>query len=84
MDYCGKEYDDMINELVPFDMEIIHTTSGINETCIYQYELFEKSKEDKVLFQENDYLYLPDTGGEIVSAVEEFDFVTPYDHPDKY
>lgn len=84
LDYCPQEYSDLIEELVPFEYEIHRTASGINETCLYQYRLFEKSDEDVVLFQEYDYLWLPDTGKELMSAVEELDFATPYDHPDKY
>lgn len=82
-DYCPPEYTQMIESLVPFTKEIIHTQIGINETCLKQYDLYEKTTEDKVLFIECDYLWVG-SGKTIVQAIEELDFVSPYDHPDKY
>jgi len=83
-DHCGEDYDKMIKKIVPFPHDIKHTSLGIDGTCRLQYEMYEATDEDAVLFQEADYLYLPDAGKEIVEAVEKLDFVTPYDHPDKY
>lgn len=84
LDYCPQEYVDLIEQTCPFEYEIRQHTLGINETCLLQYRLYEKSNEDKVLFQEYDYLWLPNTGKDLVSALGGFDFVTPYNHPDKY
>jgi hypothetical protein len=84
LDHCDESYVRMIEEEVPFEYEICNTAIGINNTCLLQYKLFEERGEEKALFQEGDYLWLPNTGKEIMQAVDEFDFVTPYDHPDKY
>jgi hypothetical protein len=83
-DYCPIKYDQMIADIVPFEKEIHHTSIGINETCLMQYDMFEQEDEKDVLFQEYDYLWLPDTGEEIVKGLEHMSYVTPYDHPDKY
>lgn len=83
-DYCPPKYDKMIRDIVPFEFEIHHTSLGINKTCLMQYEMYDKSDEPCVLFQEYDYLWLPDTGTSLEEGVVYFDYVTPYDHPDKY
>ena len=84
LDYCNEDYDRMIESLVPFEKEVRHTAFGINETCLLQYTLYERSNEDKVLFQEGDYLFVPKTGKEIEQALDTLPFLSPYDHPDKY
>lgn len=83
-DYCDTSYTKMIEDVVPFEIDIQHTALGINGTCLLQYKLFQDSNEDIVLFQEYDYFWKPNTGSEIIKALEELDFITPYDHPDKY
>lgn len=82
--FCNSEYNDLIERIVPFEYEIIHTALDINASCLNQYDLFLKSGEDKVLFQEYDYVWMPNTGQEVINATNHFDFVTPYDHLDKY
>jgi len=40
--------------------------------------------ETPFLFVEDDYFFLPNSGEKIVSALKEFPFITPYDHPGYY
>jgi len=80
-DHCPLTYDKMIREVVPFDHTITHTAMGINETCLYQYRLYEQSKEDVVMFLEYDYLW---ANVLIPEDIQALGLVTPYDHPDKY
>jgi len=82
-DFCGQEYEELVKEVVPFKYFYLATNIGINETCLLQYEMASK-QDDDVLFQECDYLYLPDTGEKFVEAIKEFGLVSPYDHPDFY
>ena len=41
-------------------------------------------KKVNFMFVEDDYYFLPHAGKRIVEALEWFDFLTPYDHPDYY
>lgn len=84
LDYCRGHYDEMISGNCPFEYTIEHTELGINGTCLRQYELARESREDIVLFQECDYVYLPDVGYKMMMAIKEFGIVSPYDHPDMY
>lgn len=85
-DYCNHNhtaYNEMINKLTPekWSKSILFTEIGINNSCLKQYELFEQSEQDIVLFQECDYFHInPLTE----SIVRQLGFVSPYDHPDKY
>jgi len=66
--------------LYPNSKKII-THNGINESCLMQYRLYESSKHDYVLFQECDYFHIkPIT--EVM--IRELEYISPYDHPDKY
>jgi len=83
-DYCGKEYEAMIEREVPFEYEILWTGLGINGTALKQYELAKKSDDNIILFQECDYIYRPSVGKQMVEAIEKFQLFSPYDHPDFY
>src|SRR4030042_2878447 len=39
MDHCGKEYSQMVDDLVPFNYEVEFTEIGINETMKKSYQL---------------------------------------------
>lgn len=84
LDYCGEHYDEMISANCPFPYTIEHTELGINGTCLKQYEMAKETKEDVVLFQECDYVYLENVGEKMLRAIKEFGLVSPYDHPDMY
>lgn len=80
-DYCPPQYVDMIEREVPFQKEIVMTEMGINETCLYQYELYDQATDECVLFQECDYFHIKPL---TELQIKELQVVTPYDHPDKY
>lgn len=83
-DWCPKDvYDSILNQ-VPFEKEIIYTEDGINESMLHAYRLADKEKDDVILFQECDYLYLPQSGGMVENAIKHFGLFSPYDHPNFY
>lgn len=82
-DFCDGSYAEMERTICPFDKEIISTQIGIHETIQLQYKLYDESSEDLVLFQECDYLF-HESARPLVGAIKTLDFVSPYDHPDKY
>lgn len=79
-DYCRPETIEMIKSLCP-EGEIVQMAAGINETCVEQYRLYEKSEEPTVLFLECDYYHLKPITEKMIRELE---VVSPYDHPDKY
>lgn len=82
-DRCPDFYETFVKSIVPFPMEIEFTQSGVRENAVHQYDYFNNDGEI-YLFQECDYLYLPGAGRKMLYAALEFDFISPYDHPDKY
>ena len=81
-DYCKPETIDMIQNLSP-GSEVIQTAIGINETMLRSY-MIAQDQNDDILFQECDYLYLPNTGKSMVEAVKYLGLVSPYDHLNFY
>lgn len=78
LDSCPKKYKKCVKK-VPFPKTIIEMESAGNiGTYQKQLELASKTN-DYVLFQEDDYLYLPCVGRKVLSALEKFDFITPQD-----
>ena len=82
MDYCGKEYSKMVED-IPFDYEVEFSETGINDTMIRSYEIAEKI-DDIVLFQECDYLYRPGVGKLFERVLGQLPIVSPYDHKNFY
>jgi hypothetical protein len=63
--------------------EILRTLdwdSGNRDSYYRQLDLATEV-DDKVFFVEDDYYFLP-TAGQMVGVLDEFDFVTPYEHPE--
>lgn len=81
-DRCPDWYEHFVRHHCPFDMEVEFTQSGIRENAVHQYDFVKD--DDIYLFQECDYLYVPGAGNKMLYAARRFDFVSPYDHPDKY
>lgn len=81
-DRCPDMYASFVKTYCPFPMEIEFTQSGVRENAVHQYDYVKD--DDVYLFQECDYLYLPNAGRAMMNAVKYFDFISPYDHPDKY
>lgn len=77
LDNC-PEYEDFIKRNVPFNKKFINTDLGNFGTYSKQIEIASET-DDFVLFQEDDYLYLPKIGTKFMKALEKFDFITPQD-----
>jgi hypothetical protein len=76
-----------LNELeTTYDMIDIEHTS-LNNAQSFKY-VFNKAiqldDDDMVYFVEDDYLHLPNSFNAIIEALTISDYVTLYDHPDKY
>lgn len=83
LDNCGEEWDKMISETVPWDVTIEHIESNQNLSYLRQLDLA-KDVDDYVLFQEDDYVYLPSAGQKLVDALKVLEFASPYDHREFY
>ncbi len=84
MDYCGKGYSNMLEEIVPFKYLVETLGVGINATMVRAYEIADAVESDYILFQECDYLYRPGTGKLLLEAIKELGLVSPYDHRNFY
>lgn len=82
-DFCPQDYKEMIEKIVPFEKDILFTTDGINETCLRQYRMA-REQDDDILFQECDYIYVPNSGKDLVNGLQELELVSPYDHLNFY
>lgn len=83
MDYCGYEYDSMLDMYVPWTHIKEHTELGINGTMLRAYELASQT-DDIVLLQECDYVWQPNSGKLMEQAIKELRMVSPYDHRNFY
>jgi hypothetical protein len=90
LDNCGQEWDEML-KLCPFDKEIVHIDRvdntppmGYDHTSYYKQLDMAKEANDYVLFQEDDYVYLPGAGKKLLEALRVLEFVSPYDHLEHY
>lgn len=83
LDSCPVEYERLVKD-IPFKSSIVRGEKmGNLGSFRKQLELASKA-DDCVLLLEDDYIFLPDVGKKLLAAMESFDFVTPYDHPDLY
>lgn len=83
-DFCPKDLYGPLLDKVPFEKEIHWTDKGINETCLFQYEMAKEVEDDTILFQECDYLYRPLVGKKMENAIKTFGLVSPYDNLNFY
>jgi len=79
LDTCPPEYKELIERVVPFEKEFIEGNNLENLGSFRKQVEIACGLDDYVLFQEDDYLYVPDVGEKLQKAVEKFDFVTPQD-----
>ncbi len=84
LDSCPPEYKKTIEKLVPFPKEFIEENEMGNLGSFRKQVDLAAETDDYVLFQEDDYFYLPDTGYKLASAVKNLDFVTPQDELNYY
>lgn len=82
MDHCDEKYTKLLKNL-SFLSSSEFSERGINGTMLRSYELA-TAMNGYVLFQECDYLYRPHIGKAYLSALEELDIVSPYDHRNFY
>jgi|UniRef100_A0A6C0BQZ0 hypothetical protein len=83
-DNCNN---DTIEWLKTFGKEIVRTSLGNATSCLYTLDLaLSRARNDTelVYFVEADYLHRPDSLNVLMEGLERFDYVTLYDHPDKY
>lgn len=83
-DRLEKATTDQIDDL---NVDLRETTAhGNNETFleVLDYALENLSGDDIVYFVEDDYLHRPGAGGLIREGLKRADYVSLYDHPDKY
>jgi hypothetical protein len=86
LDSCPPIYRETIEKLFKNEKTFYEgIRMGDRGSLLKQLELATQLKDDqKVYFAEDDYIYLPDAGKKLVKALDDFDFVTLYDHPDYY
>ena len=75
-----------LHGLLEINLKVIETSLGSLPAwrfCV-EYAIKEFSDDKVVYFVEDDYLHLPDAPSLIVEGLELADYVTLYDHPDKY
>lgn len=92
LDNCDEdEWTSMIDEVSPFEdcIELIDRKDntplmGYDHTSYYKQLDLAKNDHDYVLFQEDDYVYLPGSGKKLLEALKVLEFVSPYDHLEFY
>lgn len=84
MDFCDKRKWKPLIDAVPFDKTVEWTGLGINGTCLRQYEVAKEATDETLLFNEYDYLWLPQSGKKMVAAIKHFGLLSPYDHKNFY
>lgn len=83
MDDCSEAYYDLVKQC-PFEYEVINFNQGSQQSSYFlQLDMVEK-ENDFVLFQEDDYWYLPNTGEKLLEGMKNLGFVNPYDHLEFY
>lgn len=84
-DNCDKTLIEHLRTNYQFD-RLIETKLGNPGSFWRLYELaLETAKDDDIFyFIEDDYLHLPEASGALEEGLNYFDYVTLYDHPDKY
>ena len=91
LDNCDEKWDKMINEVVPWTTLTHHIDRidntppmGYDHTSYYKQLEMAREIDDYVLFQEDDYVYLPGAGKKLSEALKVLEFVSPYDHLEFY
>jgi hypothetical protein len=79
--------DELLNTLRKYTFNKLYVTNLGNPGSfwkLYEEGLNSSNREDLFYFVEDDYLHLPQSPVAIEEGLEIFDYVTLYDHPDKY
>lgn len=83
-DNCNEETLDFLNQL---DMPVIRTNYGNAGSLIHSLKIAISESlvdEEIVYFCEDDYLHLPKSPLLLEEGIKRSDYITLYDHPDKY
>lgn len=84
-DNCDQPLLDRLHSDYRFD-QIVETQLGNPGSFwkLYEMALESTQDDDVVYFIEDDYMHLPGSPEAILEGLQYFDYVTLYDHPDKY
>lgn len=83
-DNCDSE---LLSKLSSYKFDSFYQTSLGNPGSfwrLYEEGLKIANEEDLIYFVEDDYIHLPEAPKGIEEGLQFFDYVTLYDHPDKY
>lgn len=81
-DNCSE---DLLSYLKSKNLNIIETTLGNSASFRYALNLaINYSDETSIYFVEDDYLHLPQAKELLIEGLQNSEYVTLYDHPDKY
>jgi hypothetical protein len=85
-DNCGKETLDFIRSFTGEGLTLEETSLGNSASFMYMIDkIIKTNKEnDLVYLLEDDYLHLPNSKNVLLEGLAIADYVTLYDHPDKY
>jgi glycosyltransferase involved in cell wall biosynthesis len=84
-DNCGEEL--LENLRTKYQFSELHITNLGNPGSfwrLYEIGLSKANDEDCLYFIEDDYLHTPNAPEVLLEGIKLFDYVTLYDHPDKY
>lgn len=85
-DNCSNIFLEKLNQLDSNKCKILITEYGNSRSFwfSYNYAINNFKNDDIVYFLEDDYLHHSDSESKLMEGLAVFDYVTLYDHPDKY
>jgi len=84
LDRCSGDYLDVVKEQLKKKFTHEFSNYGHYNSALAQYNLAQKTKDDIVLFIEDDYLWTEGAGKRLIGVVKELGVASPYDNPDIY
>lgn len=83
-DNCKNETITACMEIAP-NAKVVGTSLGNAGSFLYALDMaLQLSDDEVVLFQEDDYIHRPGSRQALLEGIEIADFVSLYDHPDRY
>lgn len=82
LDKCSDEWEKEL-EKVELPHTVERTDLGIDGSARHAVNRA-LELDDDIMFQECDYLWIPQVGEIYIDAIKHFGVLSPYDHPDKY
>lgn len=85
-DNCSNAFLEKLSNIQSNKCKIIETKYGNSKSFwfSYNYAIDNFEDDDIVYFLEDDYLHRSDSESRLIEGLTVFDYVTLYDHPDKY